>query len=654
MGSPSLESPASKVFSARQQGAVDDCQAIQQYRPVRETDIVLVVGFRDAIAADYAAFVTQNSENTAVLVVGDEKIRRLVDSPVRSLSMSELSGTTADTWREEGRVPSLILFINSRLSEAERRAFDDCLRVARQWHHGFVGIISTFLFHLDEPGVTEVENQVVSQASDSSARLAIFRPGHVLSGHSPLVRFLERFAPLYPLVPERLGSCFIEGAELFSAIETKRLEETRQVFPPDPRTNGEKTRLPESGGRPVGGRTRAYTLLGPNQPWRTLLFRHRPAGRGQSALTVVSAVLSRLLVGQLLALVLTLLAKRFRWWRQWMVHTLKPRSMGELLSLCHRGNIDHVKVVGYNNGVVHFGHRHPGKTIVSTIHCRRTVHAGANLLKADSGATVRTALDFLARNREELYVVPNYSYVCLGTAFFVPIHGSAVNYSTVADTICRVVLFDPDSDRIISAARGERPFREHVYNMKSRAVVLRLYILTRPKASYFVHRETLENPSAADILAALRDSSATNVEIRQAHASSAKVTVARYYTDRAETSSPSLDLPRDALGSLWDKLEENAVTSFLMHALSKRIAWHTELFFRPSEFDVFWRTHGQLPLRKIQLRHLRRDGLPHSPFRDEDCVSADLFLFRTSRSRFLSYLKSTLPNVRNNPGKHSG
>ena len=64
-------------------------------------------------------------------------------------------------------------------------------------------------------------------------------------------------------------------------------------------------------------------------------------------------------------------------------------------------------------------------------------------------------LDFLAGNHQELYVVPNYSYVCLGTSFFVPIHGSAVDYSTVADTICRVVLYDPDSDRIISAARDD-------------------------------------------------------------------------------------------------------------------------------------------------------------------------------------------------------
>ena len=50
-----------------------------------------------------------------------------------------------------------------------------------------------------------------------------------------------------------------------------------------------------------------------------------------------------------------------------------------------------------------------------------------------------------------------------------------------------------------------------------------------------------------------------------------------------------------------------------MHALSRHVAWHTELFFTPEEFAIFWRTRDQVPLRKIQLRYLRRDGLPHSP-----------------------------------------
>jgi len=613
---------------------------------------VIIASFGNPVAADYAAFVSQSSRVDAVLVA-DENTRLLVGAPVRSQSINEFLRSTPDSWSEHGRVPDFILFINAHLGARERRELDDLLRLARRWHTTFVGIVSTFRLHLDDPEVAEAEDYAVALASDLPARVVVFRPGHVLSPKSKIGRFLERFAPVYPLVPKRLCACFIESAEFFAAVEAKRLEDGPRADSLDSWPGARNTPSPNPAGRAVGGKNRAYTLLGSNQRWRDMLGRHCVTGPGQFLTTAVSRLLSWLLVGQAIAVLLTLFARRYPSLRQWNVHTLKPRSLRELLSLCHRQNIGHVKVVGYNNGVVHFGHRYPNRTIVSTVRCRRMAQAGPRMLKADCGATVRNALDFLAQNNQELYVVPNYSYVCLGTSFFVPIHGSAVDYSTVADTICRVVLYDPDSDRIISAARDDVAFRETLYNLQSAVVVLRLYVLAKPKSSYFIHRETVQNPSAADLLSALGDPHATNVEIRQSQAASGKVTVAKYYKKLGETSSPALELPRDELGRLWDRLEENPVTSYLMHALSRHIAWHTELFFTPAEFDVFWRSHDRLPLRKIQLRYIRRDGCPHSPFRDEDCVSADLFLFRRNQSRFLEYLKTTFPTVRTNPGKHS-
>src|SRR5262249_45817662 len=158
---------------------------------------------------------------------------------------------------------------------------------------------------------------------------------------------------------------------------------------------------------------------------------------------------------------------------------------------------------------------------------------------------------------------------------------------------------------------------ENVYNMRSPVVVLRLYLRARPKSRYYVRRETMTDATAADLLAALREREATNVEIRQSSSVSSRVTVSRYYTNLDGATGAALELPRDALGRLWDRLEENPITSFLMHALSRRVAWHTELFFTPAEFETFWRTHAQVALRKIQLRYIRRDGMPHSPFRDE-------------------------------------
>ncbi len=507
--------------------------------------------------------------------------------------------------------------------------------------------------HLDDPDAAQVENYVVSRMGKMTARLAIFRPGHVLSRRSRMSRSLARFAPFHPLVPARLCSCFLEGPEFFAAIEAARFEARGSACPADSWQSGDATTITAPPGRRVSGPNRTYTLLGVNRPWREMFSRHRVPGRGQFLVTAGSRLLSWLCVGQALALVLSLLSKRIPRLRQCNVKTLKPRSISELLSLCHRRNIDYVRVVGYNNGVHHFGHRHPGKTIVSTVRCRRMAQGGRHMLKADCGATIRNALDFLAMRHRELYVVPNYSYVSLGTAFFVPIHGSAIDYSTVADTISRIVYFDPDSDRIVAASRDDVSFRAHVYDQQSRIVVLRLYLLTKQKSSYFVRRETLKGASAADLLNVLRDPGATNVEIRQTNAKSAKVTVARYYKEAGETASPALELPRDSLGRLWDRLEENPVSSFLMHALSRHVAWHTELFFTLPEFDVFWRTHHQIPLRKIQLRYLRSDGLPKSPFRDHDRVSADLFIFRWNRDRFLDYLKDTFTMVRTNPGKHS-
>jgi hypothetical protein len=688
MDSPSSRSAHSTILKQEEIERGQACPVEHATDRAVRADTVLIAGFGEAVALDYAAFIGKMGRGDAV-VLAAEKMQRPGEASVRSLPIDEVLRSTDDRSSDLGPVSSLVLFTSSRLTPRQRCDLDDILELARRCRFTFVGIISSFRLHLDDRDFRDVENHVLARASDMDARVVVFRPGHVLSPQSGIGAILRRFASFYPLLPRRLTSCFLEGAELFAAIEAERPEGKPHTGRLEPWQRNETTSAANPEGRLLGTKNRAYTLLGSNRPWRDMLFRHRTKGSGARLKTAVATLLSWLFIGEAAAVLLSLLARRCPRLRQWNVQILKPRSLGELLSLCHRSNFDQVKVVGYNNGVNHFGHRHPGKTVVSTVNCRRMVHAGPYTLKADCGTTVRNALDFLAKNNQELYVVPNYSYVCLGTSFFVPIHGSAVDFSTVADTICRVVFYDPDSDRIISAAREEPAFREHVYNMQSRVVVLRLYLLTKARSRYFIDRQTLESPSAGALLSALSDASATNVEIRQGHAASARVTVARYYTSLAaaqpeseirnpksdalgglenveapqivngkrsepvERPSAALELPRDTLGRLWDLLEENPVTSYLMHAVGRHVVWHTELFFTAEEFDLFWRTHGRLPLRKIQLRYLRRDGMPHSPCRESDCVSADLFLFRRHRSLFLDYLKATLPAARTNPGKHS-
>ena len=503
------------------------------------------------------------------------------------------------------------------------------MRFANETHASFVGIVSTFRIHLDDLEAAKLEAHVLGLAHGLSARIVVFRPGHLLSPNSRAATWLRRFGFCSSLVPSRFRSCFVESDELFSAIESERKLHFRTGV-------------------------RELTILGSNRSWREVLALHCGRGFLQGCLAFVARVIAYLGIGHLAGLIYSLLTSRWSRLRSWNFDTVRPRDFRELLSLYNPYNYRHVKVVGYNNGVVHFGQRYPGKTIVSTVRCNRVLQSGPNLLKVDSGVTLRKALDFLADKGKELPVVPNYSYVTFGTSLFVPIHGSAAEFSTLADTITRALFYDPLRDRFIAASRDQVAFRECVYNPRAEVLLLRLYVRIAPKSRYYVNKEVCQNPSSNKILDALQDRNATNVEIRKSQASSDELTISKYYKDPKETESATLELPRDALGRLWDRLEENSITSFLMHALTRHLAWHVELFFTASEFARFWESCRGLPLRKIQLRYIRSDGLPHSPFREQDCVSVDLFMLRWHRHQFEAYLNETFRVIRYNPGKHSG
>ncbi len=112
-----------------------------------------------------------------------------------------------------------------------------------------------------------------------------------------------------------------------------------------------------------------------------------------------------------------------------------------------------------------------------------------------------------------------------------------------------------------------------------------------------------------------------------------------------------MEVPRDSIGRLWDRLEENPVSSWLFHAFVRKCGFHVELFLNEAEFEVFWRAHTTLPLSKIQL--VKADGLSNSPFGDCDRISADIFMKRKNSAAFLKFMQENLPNARFNPGKHS-
>jgi hypothetical protein len=551
--------------------------------------MVLVASFGSALAAEYAA---QTSGC------------RVQHVDLRTAAVDALPAVSA-----------CVLFLKRHVSENELRALDVLRPVLQRAE--FVAVVSSFRVHLDDAVAADTEAKVLARLPRSST--VVFRPGHVIDADAKIWR---RRGFSYPLVPGSLHSCFVDAAELFAAIERERQDPSR--------------------------RPRIITLLGTNRPVRDVLRERRTKGLLPFCLMVLCQALALLQVGRIAALFLRLIPSL----QCWNVKTLCPRSFAELLALCNRHNMAHVKIVGYNNGVVHFGHRYPGKTVVSTVFCNRVRKVGPDLVKADCGTTIRQAMDLLAASQQELFVLPNYSYVCLGTALFVPIHGSASDFTTVAETITRALLYDPVRQRMILADSDAPAFRETVYHAESPCIVLRVWLRVKPKTRYFVQQETWHSASSDLVLGALRDAGAANVEIRKGKAASTQITVSKYYQTQ-DHAAGALEVPRDKLGRLWDRLEENPLTSMLMHAFARTMIWHVELFLTAGEFAQFWRTHASLPIRKIQLRHIRRDGLPHSPFRDHDCISVDLFMFRWHRAAFEAYLKQSFAVIRTNPGKHS-
>jgi hypothetical protein len=588
---------------------------------------IVVVSFGDPVALDYATQARGTGARSVVLIAPKDMCDH-VEHPGRVVPLPDLDETELPAVLG-CRPTALIVFLGSHISTSDSRAVDALFRVAAESHADFIAIVSTARVDLGDVHAGQVEQDIAARARKVRARVRVFRPGHVLSTHSRAVARLRRFGGAYPLAPTWMKGCCVCIDALHAAIEQERCTANSDA------------------------RFRVFTLLGPQRPWSDWLAEHRASGFWSACATWACFALALIGVGWMAGMVLALLTR----WRpalRWCnVGTLQPRSFENLLALYNPYNARHVKIVGYNNGVNHFGHRYPGKTIVSTIRCNAARMCGDRVLKADCGTTVGQARAVLAAAGCELPVAPNYSYVCLGTAFFVPIHGSAADYSTIADTITRVVLYDPERDRVIAANRGDPAFRNYVYNLRADVLLLRLYVQVKPKALYRVESEVVDNPGSTQMLDALRDRNATNVEIRKANASSAQATVCRYYSANMYAGGAGLTLPRDALGGLWDRLEEHAITSFLMHALARHCIWHVELFFTDEEFRRFWETHQGLPLRKLQVRHIGRDGMPHSPFRDHDCVSVDLFMLRQHRRPFEAYLRRTFPNVRTNPGKHS-
>ena len=336
----------------------------------------------------------------------------------------------------------MVLFLRRRLTARERNLLEAVADIAGEKGVNRVCLISTFLVHLGDRHAAQAESYALDRLKPLHARIVLFRPSHILSPHSILSRRLRTLAFCFPVVPKALKSCCLDGHDLFEAIE-------QEIDAHKPR------------------KLRIYTLLGPNRPWKARLRERRGNGLICGAMVAATTIVSLLGIGQLLGLLTDLFGKLMPEVRSWDFDTLVPASLRELLALSNRYTFRHIKIVGYNNGVVHFGQQYPGKTIVSTVRCNRLARIHGSIAKFDSGVTIRQATDVLHGANKELYVLPNYSYVTLGTSFFVPIHGSASEYGTLGDTIVKIVLYDPAKERFLVATREHPAFRHCFYNLQT-------------------------------------------------------------------------------------------------------------------------------------------------------------------------------------------
>ncbi|MGE3803574.1 MAG: hypothetical protein AB7K24_02755 [Gemmataceae bacterium] len=576
-------------------------------------EVVLIAGNDNPALADHAMYA--HRQDRQVVLVGAPRVGSLVKG---SIELHQTASFTAKGFlgdRAVGPGGDIVVYLESTPTEAARVLQRELAMVAKVMRPRSIVLVSTYLVHLGDDLARRAEEDAIKRFR-GLGRIVVFRPGHVLSPHSHTGTQLRRLGLLYALLPGNLQGTCVDGDQLFAAIEN---ESAREKVRPQ----------------------RTYTLLGPNRPW------HAWAGLKNPALSAIAWT------GRMLAtlFLLGILFKRFgpRWLS---VDTLRPASIKELLALYNPYNHRHVKIVGYNNGVVHFGHRYSGKTIVSTVHCNRLARVRGLTAQFDGGVTIRKAMTVLAAEDKELHVIPNYSYVTLGTGFFVPIHGSASQFCTIGETINKVWLYEPDSDRVIAAVPGDEDFGRYLYNLSAEVLVWRVQVQVKERSLYSVQQEKLAGVNAEQVWNFFHDDKASNVEIRKAGSAAPEVSVYRYYV-KTDNDEGALEVPRDRLGSLWDRLEENPLTSYPFHALTRWLAHHVELFLSRQEFEDFWNTHGTLKIAKIQLRFIKRDGFPNSPFRAHDCVSADLFMLRRHKQAFEDYLRRTLPAVKMNPGKHS-
>jgi hypothetical protein len=536
-------------------------------------------------------------------------------------------GQAAQTLQNPARISGIVAAVfapfpfASRDEDELRRVTERLLRqrVAR------IVLVHSIAAHFGDRQAMELEEQLQRRCAESSVRLQVLRTGF-LCGKESAIRW-RRTAAFRYLVSESIRSTFVRIPELSGALRRIMLSDE-------------------------SGSANMTTLLGTSRSWAEVLTENLSGRPVERLVDSVCRVLGTLGGRMLTALLLMLWIQGRSGRRVYNFQTIRPRSQAELLSLCSIENTEYIVVCGHNNGINHFGWRFSGRTAVPTTDSGQQIEIQENSVLVDAGITLKKCADALEAAGKQLPVMPNFSYIGVGTAFFVPIHGSGSAISTLGDAIEWVRLFDCCEQRFLEATRDEPIFRQAMYDRSGARVLLQLRIRIQDKTSYSVQKEVLHAPGSAEVWNIFADPHASNIEIRKHRGTCDDIDVARYFEADSD-SRGQLDAPRDAIGRVWDRIEENRLSAWLFHWFVRTSGYHVELFLRRDEFDIFWRHHGSLRLSKIQLRFVKKDGMPNSPFSDADCVSADLYMSRRQRKSFQRFLREHLPHVKNNPGKQS-
>ncbi|MBL8819842.1 MAG: hypothetical protein JNL58_27705 [Planctomyces sp.] len=508
-----------------------------------------------------------------------------------------------------------------------------------------VCLLPSLAAHYGDLDAIELENFVRLHLQSWAAEFSLIRTGHP---EYPGADIQEATNHLWyaGLLPHTLARS-VSSIESMSEIVKDFFESGPDTTMADPLSRAARQEL---------------TLLSPRKP---LVTHDRPnAVSAKSQASNSGGGFVRRAIAGIMLFLGRLGMQQFIWILAWMFSTfspllreltgqpIRPTSHSDLLRLYNPWNRTTLQTVGMNIGVRHFGWLFPGKTLVQTTGIRPAMRRSRQLLRVSAGAILKYCVQFLRAHHEQLLVVPNFTWISAGTSFFVPIHGSGSTVSTLGESIVSVLMFDGQQRRFIRAQRGDGRFEELMYRPDPLLLLLRMQFRTETARWYSRQVESLKTPHAETLWDLLFQSHFSHMEIRKKSSQAATVDIHRYQP--VETSEASgLEIPRDQIGQIWDRIEETPVISTLFHVFVRRYAFHVELFLDRTEFIEFWQHHQQLPLLKIQLRRVNADGIRHSPFCSEDRISADLFMKKDTRDVFCSFVRQHIPNVRWNPGKQS-